>query len=239
MARMKRGAMVASTLMLVAIITSACNQPYSQKPSVTNTPIDQNSLFSTPIGKTPDITMSDVANFGTGTANALLTTTPGTPVPAGVTPQASATLTSTPIINLPPTATPTATLAVANGPSLTPVTPGPHPPTYTLHRGEFPFCIARRFDVDPDELLAANGLTYGDVYYAGQDLNIPQTGHPFPPPRALRSHTPGQIHTVTADEDTVYAVACYYGDVYPEAIAQTNKISVDTALTAGQQLNIP
>ena len=44
MASMKRGVMIASTLLLVAITTSACNTAYSQPPAVTNTPIDQNSL---------------------------------------------------------------------------------------------------------------------------------------------------------------------------------------------------
>jgi len=31
--------------------------------------------------------------------------------------------------------------------------------SYMLHAGEYPYCIARRFDVDPDQLLAINHLT--------------------------------------------------------------------------------
>jgi hypothetical protein len=38
---------------------------------------------------------------------------------------------------------------------------------------------------------------------------------------------------------TVYGVACWYGDVEPQAIASANGISVDATLSAGQSLNIP
>jgi LysM repeat protein len=104
-----------------------------------------------------------------------------------------------------------------------------------LQKGEFPYCIARRFDVNPEELLRVNGLTRGDIYYPNLTLTIPQTGS-FPPPRALRTHP--TTYTVVAG-DTVYGVACHFGDVDPSAIAQANNISVSSALTAGQQLSIP
>jgi len=68
MASMKRGAVAASTLLLIAVIASACNQPYSQAPSITSTAINPTSLFATPISGTPEISMSDIANFGTQTA---------------------------------------------------------------------------------------------------------------------------------------------------------------------------
>ena len=55
MARMKQGAMVVSTLMLIAMIVSACNQPYSQQPSVTNTPIDPNSQAALNAGTIADL----------------------------------------------------------------------------------------------------------------------------------------------------------------------------------------
>jgi LysM repeat protein len=231
MTRIKRGTMVVSILMLVVIITSACNQPYSQQPSVTNTPIDT-SLFATPLGQTPAISMSDVANFGTGTAIANLTTTPGTPVP-GITSQASAT--STPNLGITPLATNTATQAVVGTlPTSAPV--GQRPSSYTLQRGEFPYCIARRFDVNPEELLSINGLSDGSIYYPNLSLRIPQNGS-FPPPRALHSHP--TTYTVVASDQTIYGVACVFGDVDPSAIAQANGLSVGAALTAGQSLSIP
>lgn len=234
MASMKRGTVVASTLMLIAVIASACNQPYSQAPSVTNTPINPTSLFTTP--GTPDITMSDIANFGTQTA--LVQT--GTPlaVPTetlsvGVTPQDTS-ATATPQVSTNPAFTSTATLAV-NGTLPTSAPVGSRPASYTLQRGEFPYCIARRFDVDPGQLLNLNGLSNGDIYYPNLTLKIPQSGS-FPGTRALRNHP----STYTASStDTLYGIACLFGDVDPAAIAQANNISVGSALTSGQQLSIP
>ena len=237
MTRIKRGTMVASIVMLVVIITSACNQPYSQQPSVTNTPIDT-SLFATPLGQTPAISMSDVANFGTQTALAQ-TTTPGAPISTtavGATAQASAT--STPNIAITPQATFTATQAVVGTPGTLPTSApvGQRPSTYTLQRGEFPYCIARRFDVNPEELLSINSLSDGSIYYPNLSLRIPQSGS-FPGTRALRSHP--TTYTVAASDETVNSVACLFGDVDPSAIAQANGLSVGAALTAGQSLSIP
>ena len=233
MTRIKRGTMVASSLMLVVIVTSACNQPYSQQPSVTNTPIDT-SLFATPLSGATQ--MTDVEIFATGTALAQQTTTPGTVAPtgAGVTPQASAT--STPIIGITAAATNTATLAVS-GTLPTALPAGSRPSTYTLQNGEFVFCIARRFNVDPDETLALNGLFDSQTLYPGLVLKIPQSGKPFPGNRMLKTHP--ATYTVVSSNESIYSIACQYGDIDPSAIAQANGLSVGAALTAGQQLTIP
>ena len=232
MTHIKRGTMVVSILMLVVIITSACNQPYSQQPSVTNTPIDT-SLFASPIGGTPAaISMSDVANFGTQTALAQ-TTTPGTPISTAVGATAQASATATPNIAITPQATNTSTQAVGPLPTSAPV--GQRPPTYTLQRGEFPYCIARRFDVNPEELLSLNGLSDGSIYYPNLSLRIPQSGS-FPGTRALRNHP--TTYTVAASDETVNSVACLFGDVDPSALAEANGLSGAT-LTAGQSLSIP
>lgn len=250
MASIKRGALVASTLVLIAIVISACNQPYSQQPSVTNTPIDPNSLFATPMGQTPS--MSDVEVFGTGTALALT----GTPVVGiGIATQTSlapvdataqsllGTATPTPLVATYPTFASTATLAVgatvastAGGTLPTSAPVGSRPASYTLQRGEFPYCIARRFDVNPDELLSINGLSDGSIYYPNLTLRIPQSGS-FPGTRALRNHP--ATYTVATSSETVYGVACTFGDIDPAAIAQANNISAGAALTSGQQLSIP
>ena len=235
MARIKRGSMVASMLMLVVIITSACNQPYSQQPSVTNTPIDT-SLFATPL--TGATQMTDVEIFATGTQAALQTTTPATAISTviGGTPQASAT--STPIVGItsPANNTSTATLAVS-GTLSTALPAGPRPATYTLQNGEFVFCIARRFNVDPDETLALNGLFDSQTVYPGLVLKIPQSGKAFPGNRMLKTHP--ATYTVASSNETIYGVACEFGDIDPSAIAQANGLSVGAALTSGQQLSIP
>ena len=239
MARIKRGAVVASMLMLIAVVVSACKTPYSTPPAATNTPGGSPSLFETPLNQTPGITMSDVANFGTSTALALS----GTPqvVPTQTlsvgTQDLSATVSPTALASAAPALTSTATLAVS-GTLSTSAPVGSRPSTYTLQRGEFPYCIARRYDVNPNDLLARNNLTTAQAYNLapGTVLSIPQSGS-FPPPRALRSHPP--THTVASSTDTLYSIACFYGDVDPAAIAQANNIAVGAALTSGQTLVIP
>lgn len=244
MASMKRGAMVASMLMLVVIITSACNQPYSQQPSVTNTPINPNSLFATPMGQPTN--MTDVQNFATGTALAIQSGTPvvgavtATPMAGTAQSGGSPTITPTSIIALPTNAvtTPSATMAISTSqPAAATSVPGSRPGTYTLQNGEYPYCIARRFNVDPDELLSANGLVDGQTLYAGKVLTIPQTGNPFPGNRMWHSHP--DTYTVDSSSDTIYGIACYYGDIDPSTIAQANGLSAGAALSAGQKLTIP
>lgn len=248
MARVKRGALVTSILMLIAVVTSACFKPYSEAPTVTDTPIGAGSLFNTSLPQPTN--MTDVQNFATGTALAIQGGTSAVGV-ASATPMvnttplvgASPTITPTSIIALPTNAvtTPTATLAVAStnqgsGQVVnTSVPVGSRPATYTLQEGEFVYCLARRFDVDPAQILSLNGLAEGTTIYAGTVLKIPQSGS-FPGARALRNHP--TTYTASSGE-TLYGVACKFGDVYPDSIATANGLSVGTTLTAGQQLSIP
>ncbi len=110
------------------------------------------------------------------------------------------------------------------------------PAKYVLHKGEFPYCIARRFNINPDALLNVNGLSRGQYVYPGTALTIPQGAGPFPYQRALRPHP--TTYTVQAG-DTFYSIACLFGDVWPEAIAAANGMSVNATLTPGQTLRIP
>ena len=113
-------------------------------------------------------------------------------------------------------------------------TPG-HPSTYSIQAGEFPYCLARRFNVDPNDLLSLNGLTSGEIIQPGTTLSIPATGT-FPGTRALQAH-PTQ-YTVAVN-DTFYTIACSFGDVDPSAIAAANGMSVTAPLTTGRVINIP
>ncbi len=131
-------------------------------------------------------------------------------------------------------------------PSLTPspffIIPTPtvgRPTTYSLQRGEFPFCIARRFNVDQDELMALNPQIANvpeNQIAAGTVLTIPQTGHPFRGERRLNPHP--TTYTVAADV-TIYKVACYFGDLEPLSIAAANNLPAPYTLHLGQILNIP
>ncbi len=110
------------------------------------------------------------------------------------------------------------------------------PGTYVLQGGEFPFCIARRFDVDISALLSASGLASGGTYYAGTALTIPQGAKPFNGPRALRTH-PAPYTVLTGD--TVNSIACLFGDVDPRAIIDLNNLDANGTLSVGQQIQIP
>jgi len=144
---------------------------------------------------------------------------------------------------VPVAATPTSAAAAATKtpkPTSAPVevaeaTPG-IPTSYTLQKGEFPYCIARRFNLNPNELLVQNGLNANSTTYPGMKLSIPQTGHSFPGSPALHSHP--ATYTVKSG-DTIYTVACYYGNVDPLVIAKVNGLSSPYTLKSGQELQIP
>lgn len=114
-------------------------------------------------------------------------------------------------------------------------TPGV-PASYTIQAGEFPYCIARRYNVNPNELLATNGLSRFSTVLVGTTLKMPQTGNPWPGARALVSHP--TTYTVNSG-DTIYKIACYFGDVDPVYMAEVNGLKSPYSLTAGQTLQIP
>jgi LysM repeat protein len=114
-------------------------------------------------------------------------------------------------------------------------TPG-IPQSYQLQKGEFPFCIARRFNVNQTELLNLNGLGTSSIVPIGFKLKIPQTGNTFFGQRSLLNHPTN--YTVVAG-DTIYTTACKYGDVDPNAIVQANSLQAPYNLSAGQVLHIP
>ena len=203
--------------------------------------------------------MNDVQNLATASALALsgtpavgLVTATPSPIQGITTQVGDGSVTPTVNIQLPTNAvtTPTATMALSAGttvpgattlpgvtsqPAATSV-PGVRPATYTLQAGEFVYCIARRFDVDPDQTLAMNGLSDGQTIFPGLVLKIPQSGS-FPGDRMLQSHP--ATYTVVSSSENLFSIACKYGDVDPTSIAAANGIAVGAALTAGQQLKIP
>lgn len=208
---------LAVTLAIVgAFALAACTRSASTPP-----PVPEGTGTSTPSGLTSQqMTMEAVRS-------ALLTQTAqaGGENPTEL-PEQTAEPTGTP---LPPEAT--ATTGVVSTPVI-----GAVPSTYTLQDGEHPYCIARRFDIDPNALLAVNGLDGSSLASPGMTLTIPQNADPFPGPRALRQHPAS--YTVQPGE-TIYAVACIFGDVYPIAIAQANGLSEPYSVSAGTVLQIP
>ncbi|MBC8506361.1 MAG: LysM peptidoglycan-binding domain-containing protein [Anaerolineales bacterium] len=109
------------------------------------------------------------------------------------------------------------------------------PNTYTLKSGEFPYCIARRFDIAPAALLSANGLSSSSMTYPGTVLTIPKNaGHYNLGSRALRAHP---TTYVVRSGDTANSVACLFGDVDPRAIRAVN--GIEGALPVGKTIQIP
>lgn len=229
---------MAFTLAVVLALTG-CVKSAAPAPQDTPTPT---SLFGNVAGPT---SMNLVQLYGTQTAMAMstplgtpnpLTTLLGTPNPLTPLPLPTLTLFGSQNTELPPTgifgtpATPVPQIVVPTA------TPG-RPVSYTLQSGEYPYCIARRFNVNPAELLSANNLTDGQLLQPGAILTIPQTGDPFPGPRALHPHP--STYTISSPEDTIYKVACYYGDVSPDEIAYANSLAAPYTVNVGQTLNIP
>lgn len=113
-------------------------------------------------------------------------------------------------------------------------TPG-LPGTYTLREGEFPYCIARRFDLNPAELMALNNV--GNDVSPGTTLTIPtNSSWPIEYDRALRDH-PTTYTVLTGD--TIYNIACLFGDVDPNAIIEANGLVEPYTLTTGKTIDIP
>ncbi len=129
-----------------------------------------------------------------------------------------------------PTVTPVPTMA----PIIvdTPVVPASH----VLQQGEFPYCLARRFNVDPGTLLSVNGLNENSWVSPGTTLSIP-TGSTWS--GAPRERMPHPTTYTVKSGDTIYSIACAFGDVFPESIAQANNMQTPYALTVGQTLQIP
>lgn len=230
----------AVAIIAVALLISSCTMSYPQSGTApTTSPFNQ----PLPTGSEP---MSQVEGFATGTAmakTAIAALGPSATPTATSDGLTTSTATLTPGVNLSTsTPTPTPTLGANVTPaaitSPTPTLVVGRPTTYTLQSGEHPYCIARRFNVNPDELLALSGLTREQAYSlaAGTVLKIPQSGS-FPGERALRPHP--TTYTVTSANETFYSIACLFGDVDPARIAQENNLALGSPLTIGQSIKIP
>jgi LysM repeat protein len=260
MSNKKRASLAVITLIVSTTLISACTQSLSQAPATTPTLI-ATGLFVSPFPSVEN-PMAMIEEFAKQTAAAqtvaaggvVTTGTPGTAVTTTVTVTGTIIPPLTDITNTPGVSTTTvvstptnanaavATTAVVSAATVmppansTPVPAGVRPASYTLQYGEFPYCIARRFNVDPDALLSASGLTSPDLYYPGLVLSIPQSGA-FPGTRMLASHP--ATYTVASSDETLYSIACKYGDVEPGALASANGLSTGATLSVGQQIKIP
>jgi LysM repeat protein len=230
-------------LVVLVIALTACERTASTPPAAS--PTVKND-FPKPLATTG---MGVVEIAASQTAIALTGVPQGTPILV-IDDSLTATATPTLLGGLSPILTPTATGQFGVTTALPSLTPNPNalptntplptvqttrPATYTLKEGEFVFCLARRFNVDPDDILSLNGLHDSETIYPGLTLKIPSSGS-FPGPRALKAHP---ATYVVRTDDTIYSVACQYGDVDPLNIAAVNSLVAPYTLTVGAQIQIP
>jgi LysM repeat protein len=224
---------------ITALLISSCTMSYPGADAATPIPTKP---FTKPLATDE---MLQVQEYATGTAIAKTQQAGGVVPTATITPTPQDGIVIPSATNTPigPVGIVTATNTPGIGGSGVGITPTPtmgvvtgRPASYTLQAGEFPYCIARRFNVNPEELLALNGLYDGSIFMPGTTLRIPQTGF-FPGDRALRPHP--TTYTVTSSNETFYSIACLFGDVEPGAIAQANGLALGSPLTLGQAIKIP
>ena len=216
---MKKKSIILVTLIVFMLILGGCKRSASKAPQVTPQVVDQ---IGTPLPVDQQIINA------TMTAQAIIEDF-NMPTQIIQNPQGTEIV----ITQVPPTAAPTQTPTNPPTPTMMAVT---RPLTWAVQGGETVYCLARRFDVDPGEMLAINNLYAGSMLSIGDVLDVPQSGSWPGGERELLPHP--DTWTVSAGE-TVYQIACAYGDVWPEHIIQANGLQAPYDLTGIQTLQIP
>lgn len=112
------------------------------------------------------------------------------------------------------------------------------PSSITIQKGEWPICIARRYDLPMGAFLSLNNLSMNSKLSIGTTLQIPQSGN-WDPANGSRALKPHPTSYSVQPGDTVNSIACAYGDVTPEAIIAVNGLQSPYTLSTGQTLQIP
>ena len=206
-------------LIVLALAVTGCTRSASKAPNMTPEVIDQVSTLLPVDQQIYNATMTAQAiieEFNMPTQ--IVQNEQGTPVA---------------ITQMSPTAIPTPTPTSAPTPTLQALT---RPQSWAVQGGETVYCLSRRFDVDPGDMLSINNLYAGSMLNIGDVLLIPQTGSWPGGDRQILEHP--DTWTVTAGE-TVYEIACAYGDVWPEHIIQANGLTEPYDLSGIETLQIP
>lgn len=215
---MKNSRMLIFAIIIASLMFSACTMSASTPPPVT-----------------PTTNLSEIARQATETAIAKTPKTGDTQIPEETSEiSLEGTVEATTSVDAVATATSTPGAAATSAPIV--VTEYAVPDSYTLHQGEFVFCLARRFNILPEDILTYNNIASGTIFYPGETITIPPNPRAYIGDRALQYHP--STYTVVYG-DTLYSIACLYGDVDPRAIAAANNLDVDQVLTPGTALQIP
>lgn len=227
---MKTHRMITILIALVLLIGStACVKqlPAPEQPTQSSSGLESSPPAATGVMDTIFLIATQTAMAAQGTPGVSTFPTPDPSLIAPTLPQQTPLTTDL-------SQTPVQSTTVPSGPAPTLVVPT----SYTIHKGEHPYCLGRRFDINPADILAANGLSAASAssLSVGAKLVIPQNGRPFGGNRSLQPHPAS--YTVRSN-DTIYIVACYFGDVAPETIIWANNLVDPYKLTPGQVLNVP
>lgn len=214
---MKQSTKLILFALISLLVFSACTRSASKPPAFDPTLGEDTPLFGS---------VDDQIRYATSTAAAIIAQYN---LPTEIVQNQQGTqivVTSTPVPTATPTTTPTVTPIVTVVPS-----------TWEIQKGETLECIARRFDVSLEDLKAANpGLDSWNLKI-GQKVDIPQNSK-WPGERSTGAWPRPDVWTVSPEE-TVYMVACSYGDVWPEEIIQLNNIQDPNDLSGYTELQIP
>ncbi|MBN1370708.1 MAG: LysM peptidoglycan-binding domain-containing protein [Anaerolineaceae bacterium] len=219
----KTSKLVALIAIALLITLSGCNLAASKKPEATATPSELDFMTSVPASTYAAQTeQAKSANVATATPEG----------PGGGGDQAGG--------GVEPTATSAVQAEqqqVQQAQAARPIPTLERPSTYTLQKGEWPICIARRYDVNLSDLFSLNGMNMESRPAVGTVLKMP-TGGNWNSAHGSRALHEGSSYTV-ASGDTVYTIACYFGDVSPEAILAANGLGGPGDVKAGMKLTIP
>jgi LysM repeat protein len=227
----KKSAALLLAVFLLSLSLSGCFRPASTAPASAQAGTTPTKETAFPLATQQSGNVQTILNQ-TKTA-AALSGTPAVAAQATSTKQPKVVATAKPTKTKKPTAEPKPT---EDRSSFQPNLDPERPATYTLKAGEFPICIARRYNLDIISLLNTNNLSMDSQPKAGTKLRIPATGTWTLGSRALRDH-PTKYTVVSGD--TFYKIACLYGNLLPEDIATKNGMQVGDKLNAGTVLDIP
>ncbi len=214
---MKKTSLIVPIVIISALLFSACTMSASTPPPVT-----------------PTTNLSEIARQATETAIAKTPKAGETQVPEA-TEESMTDPTASVSEAVEPTDIPEPTTAAVETEE-SEVYEYAAPDSYTLHEGEFIYCIARRFNIHPEDLEVYNGYESGTLLYPGDTLQIPSGSRDWVGDRALQYH-PSNYTVIYGD--TLFSIACLYGDVDPRAIAAANDVDIDQVMTPGTVLQIP
>jgi LysM repeat protein len=229
-------------VLAVALLATACTRAASTPPSSTSgaTGGTQGPLAGS------EATMEAVrAALLTQTAQAkilLPTARPTTEVPPSLTPTpvATATPVAAATTEVPSeTPAPTASSAATTPPTAVPTSSGGGEGyfEYTVQSGEWVWSIARKFGVDPQDIIALNELVEPYTLYPGDVIKIPTDGDVPVPPSGVATTESGTTYTVQLG-DNVSSIATKFG-VTSDAIINANNLTYPYTLYPGQVLTIP